>query len=82
MLGISLINGDKKIRELIIKDGSSSKENTFAPKPIARWTFDVDLKDQIGNLHGKAINGAKIHDGALELDGKKSYVMTNYQILL
>ena len=76
LLNKKLINGDKKIRKLIIKDGSSSKENTFAPKPIARWTFDFDLKDQIGNLHGKAINGAKIHDGALELDGKKSYVMT------
>ncbi|MAB61032.1 MAG: hypothetical protein CMO46_10930 [Verrucomicrobiales bacterium] len=72
-----LKNGDKKIRELILREGRNSKINTVGPKPIARWTFDVDLKDQIGNLHGKAMNGAKINDGALELDGKAAYVMTS-----
>ena len=71
-----LENGDQKIRELILKENKSAKRNNEGPQPIARWTFDKDLKDQIGNIHGKALGGARINDGALELDGKSAYVMT------
>jgi hypothetical protein len=37
--------------------------------PIARWEFDGDLKDSVGNLHGTAYRGAKVVDGWLRLDG-------------
>jgi hypothetical protein len=46
------------------------------PAPIARWTFDVDLKDSIGTLHGEAKGSARIEDGALVLNGKDAYVET------
>ena len=71
-----LENGDKKIRELILKENKSVIRKNSGPRPIARWTFDNDLKDQIGNMHGKAMNGAKIINGALQLDGQSGYVAT------
>ena len=76
LLKNKLENGDKKIRELILKESRGASRNNGSPQPIARWTFDKDLKDQIGNLHGKSMNGAKINGGALELDGQSAYVMT------
>jgi len=38
--------------------------------PVAEWTFDGDLRDSIGGLHGKAEGTARIVDGALVLDGE------------
>ncbi|MEE3176101.1 MAG: DUF1553 domain-containing protein [Verrucomicrobiota bacterium] len=76
LLKNKLENGDKKIRELILKESRGASRNNGGSQPIARWTFDKDLKDQIGNLHGKSMNGAKINGGALELDGQSGYVMT------
>jgi hypothetical protein len=46
------------------------------PRPLARWSFDGDARDQIGNLHGVLKGGAKIVDGRLVLDGKDAYVET------
>ncbi len=47
------------------------------PKPIARWTFDNGLKDELGNLNGTAHGDASIKDGALQLSGKSTcYVST------
>ncbi len=37
------------------------------PKPIARWNFDDDFKDSIGNVHGEAHDGARIEAGTLVL---------------
>ena len=76
LLTSRLENGDKKIRELILKENKSVIRKNSGPRPIARWTFDKDLKDQIGNMHGKAMNGAKIINGALELNGQSGYVAT------
>ena len=76
LLTSRLENGDKKIRELILKENKNVIRKNSGPRPIARWTFDKDLKDQIGNMHGKAMNGAKIINGALELDGQSGYVAT------
>jgi hypothetical protein len=46
------------------------------PRPIARWEFDGDLKDAIGDLHGTAHGRARVEDGQLLLDGKDSFVET------
>src|SRR5262249_53974899 len=46
------------------------------PLPIARWEFDGDLKDSIGELHGTAHGLARVEDGHLLLDGKDSFVET------
>ncbi|MCA9155615.1 MAG: DUF1553 domain-containing protein, partial [Planctomycetales bacterium] len=43
--------------------------------PIARWEFDDDLRDSIGNLHGVAKGNARLEAGAIVLDGQ-SFVET------
>jgi hypothetical protein len=37
--------------------------------PIARWEFDEDLRDSIGNLHAKSIGHTKIVDGSVVFTG-------------
>jgi hypothetical protein len=44
-------------------------------KPIARWEFDNDFKDSVGQAHGTAIGGAHLESGALIVGGQ-SYVVT------
>ena len=46
------------------------------PRPIANWDFDIDLRDSIGSLHGRAIGGAKLENGALVVNGQGAYVQT------
>jgi mono/diheme cytochrome c family protein len=36
------------------------------PQPIAQWTFDVDARDQIGNLHARAGTQSQIGEGRLQ----------------
>ncbi len=38
-------------------------------RPVAQWTFDEDLRDGIGKLHGRPVGTARIEAGALLLDG-------------
>jgi hypothetical protein len=45
------------------------------PTPIARWTFNGDLSDEIGTLDGTAVGAAELRNGRLRLDGR-SYVFT------
>jgi hypothetical protein len=45
------------------------------PTAVARWEFDNDLHDSLGNLHGTAHGTARIEASALVLDGN-SYVET------
>jgi hypothetical protein len=46
------------------------------PQPIARWEFDGNLQDSVGQLHGTAHGGAKVEAGRLVLDGKDAFVST------
>lgn len=46
------------------------------PPPLARWEFEGDLKDSLGNLHGTAMGGARVESGALVLDGSTAFVKT------
>ncbi|MEX2214777.1 MAG: DUF1553 domain-containing protein [Phycisphaeraceae bacterium] len=46
------------------------------PKPVARWDFDTDLKDSIGQAHGEAHRGATIENGALIVGKNGGYVRT------
>jgi mono/diheme cytochrome c family protein len=46
------------------------------PAPMARWTFESDAKDLLGNLHGSLNGGAKIAHGRLVLDGKTGFMRT------
>ena len=45
------------------------------PAPYASWEFDKDLNDGSGSLHGKFVNGGKLDNGALVVDGQ-GYVAT------
>jgi hypothetical protein len=44
--------------------------------PIARWTFDVDGRDSVGELHAEPKDGARFAGGRLVTDGKKAYAAT------
>jgi hypothetical protein len=46
------------------------------PAPMARWTFEQDGRDAIGDLHGTLKGKAQIVNGRLKLDGKGSYLET------
>ncbi|MEC8989154.1 MAG: DUF1549 domain-containing protein, partial [Verrucomicrobiota bacterium] len=46
------------------------------PKPLARWEFDTDLRDSLGEMHGMAKGSARLSGGALIVDGNASWVET------
>lgn len=46
------------------------------PQPIARWEFNDDLKDSIGDLHLTA-NEAKLKDGSLVLNGRQAFAASS-----
>ncbi len=49
---------------------------TKRPQPYACWEFEGDLNDSVGKLHGKAVGGARIDNGALVVDGRAAFVQT------
>ncbi|MGE3316461.1 MAG: DUF1553 domain-containing protein [Planctomycetaceae bacterium] len=72
---------DAPIRSAILSERKtggvlSDVSHSDLPKPIARWEFDEDLRDELGTLHGRAFGAAKVHDGRLHLDGKDDFVAT------
>lgn len=44
-----------------------------APAPIARWDFEKDARDSLGDLHGKMHGGAVIENGGLRVGRKQGY---------
>lgn len=67
---------DRVARDEIIAARRAGKADApKPPTPAARWEFDRDFKDSIGAAHGKPIDGAKLENGALIVDGK-GYVET------
>ena len=68
---------DARIRTTILaRQPDESAKPAAPPKPVSRWTFDSDFRDQIGTAHGEAKGDAKIVNGALVLDGKTAFVST------
>jgi hypothetical protein len=47
--------------------------NEDVPAPMARWNFDNDARDQVGQLHGKLHGGAVIENGKLIVGRKNGY---------
>ena len=64
------------IRKQILTEKNPDAKNTNIPQPIGRWTFDENLQDDIGSLHGTLHGGAKVENGQLILNGKDAYVST------
>ena len=46
------------------------------PAPLARWSFEEDLRDAIGTMHGRAEGGAVVRGGRLILNGTNAWVVT------
>jgi len=46
------------------------------PRPMARWTFEGDARDDVGKMHGTLHGGAIIVNGRLRLDGKGAHLAT------
>jgi len=67
---------DQGIRRQLLASDKRSAPVGEPAIPISRWTFDVDLRDEIGSAHGEAKGGAHLADGILHLDGKDDYVIT------
>ena len=47
------------------------------PTPYARWSFDGDASDSIGDHHGQLLDGAVVRNGRLILDGRRSSMRTS-----
>jgi Protein of unknown function (DUF1553)/Protein of unknown function (DUF1549)/Concanavalin A-like lectin/glucanases superfamily len=78
---IGEINGRLAVLEQIGRDKAGRDHPTPAvteglPKPLARWTFEVDAKDVIGGLHGTLMGGAVVENGRLKLNGKTAFLET------
>jgi hypothetical protein len=46
------------------------------PAPLAQWSFEGDLRDGVGAMHGHAEGGAVVRGGRLVLDGVNAWVVT------
>ena len=62
-------------RKTILTERRTRIDKKVPPQPIARWEFNDDLKDSIGELHVTA-NGAKLKDGSLLVNGRQAFAAT------
>ncbi len=67
---------ESEARSAVLADRQTSTTEVSAPQPIARWTFDSDLRDEIGSLHAELRGGAELKDGALVVNGTTSFAAT------
>ena len=56
---------------------NSADVSTPLPNPLAQWSFEKDLRDSIGAMHGKAYGAATVRNGRLILTGNDSWVATD-----
>ena len=73
---LSLIENHGRKIALAKRNQGDKSPKAKPPKPLAQWEFDNGLKDNIGNLHGKAKGTARISGGALLVDGNAAWVET------
>jgi hypothetical protein len=61
-----------------VTDSQASQTGaTPVPRPpFARWGFEQDARDSVGELHGSLLEGATLANGRLILDGKAAHVRT------
>ncbi len=73
---IAAIEKAGRAKVLATRQAQPKRSSPVPPEPLARWEFDSDLRDSLGGLHGEAVGGARLENGALVLDGKGAYVKT------
>ncbi len=67
---------EAETRKLILTERQSRIDKKLAPpQPLARWEFNDDLKDNVGELHVTA-NGAKLKEGSLIVNGRQAFAAT------
>jgi len=62
---------------LLQKSRAVATELPSLASPVARWDFEEDLTDRIGEAHAVQHPDAKIMDGRLVLDGQTGYASTH-----
>lgn len=68
---------DQPVREQILAERRRQPTPPVAkPEPFARWEFEADLQDAVGELHGTSHGTARVESGRLILDGQDSFVVT------
>ena len=63
-----LAEADGVVRERLLagmENDGRNKNRDGLPQPVSRWSFDKDLRDEIGSLHGQARGTARVEGGAL-----------------
>ena len=57
--------------------GKKAPAAATGPRPLALWTFENgNLQDQLGGMHAKLNDSARVERGRLILDGKNSFAST------
>ena len=59
-----------------IEAQASNTSGADVPAPLARWTFESGLTDDMGSMHGRAEAGASVAQGRLRLKGGDAHVVT------
>jgi hypothetical protein len=62
-------------REKVLRDRPPAAADG-APKPLARWSFEADARDAVGELHGALEGGAVVENGRLKLNGTGAFLRT------
>ncbi|MEY4565396.1 MAG: hypothetical protein RLY14_366, partial [Planctomycetota bacterium] len=62
-------------RAIVLKKRGQLGNGSLAV-PDARWSFENDARDSVGNLHGELLGGAVIRNGRLILDGVAANMRT------
>ena len=78
-LSSKLTEADGVVRKRLLaklEEKGTKNERGDLPQPVSRWSFDKDLRDEIGALHGEARGTARVEEGALVVDGKTGFVLT------
>ncbi len=68
---------DEPVRRAVLALRATEQTKPRRPvQPIARWDFDRDLRDSVGQAHGTAHGKARLDAEGLQLDGRSAYVAT------
>ncbi len=69
---------ERSTRELILQaKKAKSTHSEELPRPLVKWSFESDTRDEVGELHGSLKGGATVANGRLQLDGKGAFVETS-----
>ncbi len=69
---------EQPVRDAVLKEReAAAKKGVKPPVPLASWSFDTDLNDQRGRLHGKLHEMAELKDGVLALNGQRAFAATS-----